>query len=121
MPFTYRIEPTVGMLFVVGEGVITQADRLDTMRAWLSGHAYRPTLNTRCDVSAAASAPSLSELKDTVACIREHAAAIGRKKLAVVTGGLVAFGVARQFRALVGSDPPRMNREPAKDWLTGNG
>jgi hypothetical protein len=121
MPFTYQIEPTAGLLLVINRGEVTQADRLETMHAWLHDRAYQPSLNTLCDCTEAASLPSLSELREIVGFMRTHAEAIGRKKLAFVTGNQVTFAVARQFQAFLGSDPVRVelfdDRDTALAWL----
>ena len=58
MPVTYHIDREAGMLFVFADGMITQAERIGAMRAWMSDEAYRPGLKTMCDFSAAISAPS---------------------------------------------------------------
>jgi len=58
MPLTYRIDPDTQMLFVIGEGVITQAERTETMLTWLKDPAFRPSLDTFCDFSAAESTPT---------------------------------------------------------------
>ena len=121
MPFTYHIDSEAGILFVVGEGEITQAERLETMRAWLKDKAYRPGLPTLCDFSAASSTPSLPELRTIVDFIEQHAASIGPKKVAMVTAKPSTFGVARQFQALVDSGPVQAkvftDRVAALAWL----
>jgi hypothetical protein len=105
MPLTYRIDPAARMLFIVAEGTLTQEERLDGMRKWLSDPAYTPGLNTLFDLSAAVSSPTLPELRQVVGFIERHAASIGRTKLAVVAGRPLQFGVARQFQALTESSP----------------
>lgn len=121
MPFTYRIDPGARTLFLAGEGDITQAERLATMRAWMSDPAFRPGLDTLCDFSAATSTPSLPELIEIVDFIKQRAASIGRTKLAIVAAKPSTFGVARQFDALVAPDPIEVriftDREAALAWL----
>src|SRR5262245_61168189 len=99
--FTYRIDPDAGLLTIVGAGVVTQPERLATMRAWLSDPAFRPGLDTLCDFSAARSTPTLPELIEIAEFIKRHSAAIGPTKLAVVAARPVTFGAVRQFEALV--------------------
>src|SRR5262245_57753913 len=101
MSFRYHIDPAAELLVIVGEGFVTQAERLATMRAWLSDPAFRPGLPTLCDFSAATSTPSLAELVEIVDFIKLHAASIGPAKLAVVAARPVIFGTVRQFEALV--------------------
>ena len=121
MSFTYHIDSSAGILFIVGEGAITQAERLETMRAWLSDPAFRPGLHALCDFSAATSTPSLPELREIMAIINRNATLIGRTRLAVVTARDVTVGVARQFQALAESSPLNVqifaDREAALAWL----
>lgn len=121
MFFTYHIDSSAGILFIVGEGAIIQAERLETMRAWLSDPAFRPGLHTLCDFSAATSTPSLPELREIMAIINRNATLIGRTRLAVVTGRDVTLGVAHQFQALAETSPLNVqifaDREAALAWL----
>jgi hypothetical protein len=121
MSFTYHIDSSAGILFIVGEGAITQAERLATMRAWLSDPAFRPGLHTLCDFSAATSTPSLPELREIIAIINRNATLIGRTRLAMVTARDVTLGVARQFQALAEASPLNVqifaDREAALAWL----
>jgi hypothetical protein len=100
MPITYHIDSDAGMLTVVCVGETTQPERLEAMRAWLNDPAFRPGLQTLCDFTAATSIPTLPELNEIAGFIRSHAAAIGRKKMAIVTSRPLTYGVARQFGAL---------------------
>src|SRR5262245_50158953 len=123
MPLKYHIDSEGRMLFIVGEGVITQEERLEVMRAWLRDPAYRPGLNTLCDFSATTSTPKLMELKEIIAVIRRNADLIGRKKVALVAAGPATYAVARQFRAFVDPCPLDVNvfkdRQTAMAWLRG--
>ena len=121
MPITYYIEPAAGMLFVFGDGVITQLERLAAMRDWMSDDAFRPGLKTLCDFSAALSVPTLGELMNIATFIEERAQQIGLKKLALVTVAGQAYVAARQFRALAATGPLDVNvfgnRREAMAWL----
>ena len=123
MPLMYHIDSEARILFVVGEGAITQDERMETMRAWLRDPAYRPGLDTLCDFSATTSMPKLMELKEIVAVIKRNSDLIGRKKLAMVVSSPATHAVARQFRAFV--DPSALDvsvfkdRRAAMAWLRG--
>ena len=123
MPLTYRIVPDARMLFIHGEGVITQPERIQTILAWIKDPAFRPGLDAFCDLSAAESTPKLSDLREIVAIIGEHAPAIGHSKLAILTSKPITFGVARVFEALaqVEETPLQVrvffNRDKAWAWL----
>jgi hypothetical protein len=43
MPLRYHIDSDAGMLLVVGEGTISQSERLAAMRGWLGDPGFRPT------------------------------------------------------------------------------
>lgn len=121
MPVTYHIDRGAGMLFVFADGMISQAERIGAMRAWMSDPAYRPGLKTMCDFSAAITVPTHEELMQIVTFMEEHARRIGRKKLALVTPMPLATAVARQFRALTACGPLEVgvfrNRHDARAWL----
>ena len=121
MPLSFRIDSDAGMLTIVGEGFITQSERLEAMHAWLRDPGFRPGLKTLCDFSAATSTPTMHELREIVALIDEHAAAIGKKKLALVATKPVTFGVARQFQTLADFGPLDVevfkDRRTALGWL----
>jgi hypothetical protein len=121
MPLTYRIDSDAGLLIVIGEGSITQAERIDAINGWLGDPAFRPGLNTLCDFSGTTSTPTMPELREIVTLVDRHTAKIGRKKLAVIATRAVTFGVARQFQILADSGPLNVSvfkdRRAALGWL----
>jgi SpoIIAA-like len=100
MPMHARIDSERGMLFIVAEGETTQAERFEAMQAWMRDPEFRPGLQTLADFSESANVPTLGELEEIVAYMRQYASAIGQKRIAIVTARPVSFGVARQFGAL---------------------
>jgi hypothetical protein len=121
MPLTYRIDSDAGMLLVVGEGTISQAERIEAISEWLRHPEFGPGLNTLCDFSAATSTPTMAELREIVSLVARHAKRIGRKKVAVIATEPVTFGVARQFQTLADSGPLNVSvfrdRRAALGWL----
>jgi hypothetical protein len=121
MPVTYHIDREAGILFVFGDGMITQSERIGAMRAWMSDEAFRPGLRTMADFSAALTVPTHDELMQIVKFIEENTQRIGRKRLALVTAMPLAAAVARQFRALTVSGPVEVGvfrtRHDARAWL----
>ena len=115
MPLSYRIDSDAGMLLIVGEGFITQPERIGAIQAWLRDPDFRPGLNTLCDFSEATSTPTMKELREIVSIIDEHAGAFGKKKL----------GVARQFQTLADFGPLDVevfrDRRAALGWLRHEG
>jgi len=121
MPLSFRIDSDAGMLMIVGEGFITQPERIEAIEAWLRDPGFRPGLKTLCDFSEATSTPTMRELREIVALVDQHAEAIGKKKLAVVATRPVTFGVARQFQTLADFGPLDVevfkDRDTALGWL----
>src|SRR5215471_195075 len=123
MPLTYRIDPEAGVLYILGVGVITQPERLRTFHAWLSDPAFRPGLDVLCDFTDTESTPTLAHLRELIDMIDKNAAAIGRSRLAILTGKPITFGVARVFEALadVEGAPIQVkvffDRDEAWQWL----
>jgi hypothetical protein len=100
MPMTYRIDLDANVLFVVITGEIRHAERMQTMLRWINDPAFRPGLDTFCDLTESLSTPDLAELREIVATISEHAPRIGPKRVAMLTARPITFGVARVFEAL---------------------
>lgn len=121
MPLTYRIDTEAGIVFARGEGFITQAERLEAIRAWTSESAYAKTSRTICDFSAATSAPTLSELREIIAVMDEPISRTGSRKIAIVARRDMSFGAARQFQALLSSATAHVqvfrDEESALVWL----
>jgi hypothetical protein len=121
MPMTYRYDHEAGVLFVACAGEVTQAERLEAMRAWQSDPGYRPGIKTLCDFTLGTSTPSFAELKKIATLLTAQPDLIGRKELAVITARPVTFGAARQFQALLDSTTVEMkvfhDREAAWTWL----
>ena len=125
MPLRYQIDRDAGMLLVVGEGTITQPERIAAMCEWRRDPDYRPGLNTLCDFSDATSTPTIADLREIISIVDLHAAAIGKKKLAVIATKPVTFGVACQFQTLADCGPLDVavfkDRRAALGWLRHEG
>ena len=121
MSFTYRIDAEQGLMFLTAEGEVTQAERVETMRAWMADPKFRPGLNTLFDVSQSTSTPSLNELKELIGLVARQSAAIGKIKLAIFASRAITFGVARQFATLADPGPLEVqvfgSRDDALAWL----
>jgi hypothetical protein len=100
MPMTYRIDTDARILFISAPGITTQADRLETMLAWINDPAFTPGLDTFCDFSTAESTPRLSDLRELVAAIGENASKIGHQRVAILAAKPITFGVARVFESM---------------------
>jgi hypothetical protein len=101
MPLTYSISPFHHLLFIRGEGVIDQPERVRVLRAWLDDPDYGSCDTALCDVSGVESLPTMAELREMVAIIAAAKSGRGPRKLAIVTGKPITFGVAREFKDFV--------------------
>jgi stage II sporulation SpoAA-like protein len=117
---SYTIDTEQGLLSIVAEGTPTTDEITRAMQKWWSDPLFRPGLLTLVDSTHVTGLPTLAELEHIVGLIRQHANEIGRKKIAIITGRPVAFGVARQFSALApGGLTVQVfkDREAAVAWL----
>jgi hypothetical protein len=123
MPLTYTIDADAGLLSIVGEGSLTQSERLRFVHESLQDPAFRPGLATLFDVSNTTSTPSMSQLREIVMLLRQHAHRIGHTRIAIVAPRPIVFGVAREFQTLVELETALMeisiftNRDEALRWL----
>ena len=121
MPFRYRFSQNPDMVELIGEGYITQTERLEALRALMSDPAFRPGLPALCDFSGASSTPTMRELRRIVDYVEQNAIRIGRQRLAMVVEKPSTFGVARQFQALSETGPLHVqvfaSRDAALAWL----
>ena len=121
MPIHYHIDLERGMLLIMAEGEISQSERMEAMKAWLTDPEFRPGLNTLADFTDTTNVPTLQELEEIVDHIRRNVAVIGQKKIAIVTTRPVTFGVARQFGALAPGPVTVQvfrDRDAAVAWLS---
>jgi hypothetical protein len=100
MSLRYRIDADANMLFIVGTGIITQAERMETMLGWLHDPQFKAGLDTFCDFTTAESTPKLADLRQLIAAVGEHAAKIGHQKVAILAAKPIMFGVARVFESM---------------------
>ena len=123
VPFTYEVYEDARLLFIRGEGVVTQSERLHAMVGWLENPAYARCTDVFCDFSMAQSTPTLADLQELIALFVKHHPAQGPRKLAVVASTATTFGVARVFDDLLKLEAVPLevqvffDRELAWAWL----
>ena len=100
MPLIYRITPHLHLLFIRGDGVIAQRERVAALRAWLTDPEYPECTTALCDFTRADSVPTMAELRELVTII-SGTKSRGPTKLAIATAKPITFGVAREFKAFV--------------------
>jgi hypothetical protein len=101
MSLGFQIYTDVGLLFIRGQGVITQGERIHAMLAWLNDPDYGACRDAMFDVRSADSTPKVSELRELIAILKRHVPADGPRQLAIVTSKPIAFAVARVFEHLM--------------------
>jgi len=101
MALAYSILSEWRLLCIRGVGVITQGERVQTMRAWLADPAYPDCDDALCDFSQAESTPTMAELRELVGLMSQHLPAGGPRRLAMVTSKPIAFVVAGEFKEFV--------------------
>src|SRR5262245_49040871 len=100
MSFTYQIDPQAGIIEIRGTGVITQAEYVNGVMAWMIDPLFRPGLDGLCDFTAAESTPTMADLRELIDLVARHTAYIGRVKVAIVVSKPITFAVASRFASL---------------------
>jgi hypothetical protein len=123
MPLGFHIYPDLRLLFIRGQGVISQQERVSTMLAWLRDPGYKACEDALFDISSAQSTPKVAELRELISILRQKAPAGGPRRLAIVTSKPIAFGVAQVFGRCLHMTSVSLEvkvfltREPAWAWL----
>jgi hypothetical protein len=101
MSLGFQIHPDIGLLFIRGQGVITQRERIRALLAWTQDADYASCGDAILDVAAAKSTPTIAELRELIALLKQHMPVSGPRRLAIVTSKPITFAVARAFENLV--------------------
>jgi hypothetical protein len=123
MPLGYDIYPDIALLFIRGQGMITQREWIHTMVAWLDDPQYEHCRDAFVDLAGVESTPKVGDLRELIAIFTQHMPARGPGRVAVVTSSAITFALARVFEGLVRvQDIPLefgvfMNLEQAWTWL----
>src|SRR6185436_14549816 len=98
MPFAYSSLSRLRLLSIRGTGVISQSERIETLRAWLADPAYPECDAALCDFSETSTTPSMEELRELLTVMLQHRPAGGPRRLAIVTSKAITYIVAREFK-----------------------
>lgn len=101
MLLAYSILSSLRLLCIRGTGVITQPERIESMRAWLADPSYPNCDDALCDFSEAESTPTMAELRELVGLMSERLPSRGPRKLAIVTAKAITFVMAGEFKEFV--------------------
>lgn len=123
MSLGFQIYPDRQLLFIRGEGVITQTERIRTMLAWLRDPEYEQCTDALFDITSADSTPKPEEMRELITILQRHLPVQGPRKLAIITSKPITYVVARLFenlirvRALPIQVKVFLDRERAWAWL----
>jgi hypothetical protein len=101
MPLGFHIYADLGLLFIRGQGTITQDERVRTMIVWLQDPGYQQCRDAFIDFTATDSTPRVSELRELIAVLRQHKPEGGPSRLAMVVSKPITYGVASVFETLL--------------------
>jgi hypothetical protein len=101
MPLGFHIYADLGLIFIRGQGAITQTERVRTMLAWLHDPAYEQCRDAFIDLSATHSTPRVGELRELIAILKQHKPAGGPRRLAMVVSKPITYAVASVFETLL--------------------
>ena len=101
MPIAYTIMPGLRLLCIRATGMITQPERIETMRAWLADPAYTDCDDALCDFLESESTPTMAELRELVGLMAQRLPGRGPRKLAIMTAKPITFVVATEFKGIV--------------------
>jgi hypothetical protein len=103
MSLGYDIYTDIGLLYIRGQGVITQRERMSAMLAWLRDPQYEGCTDALVDLAGVKTTPAVAELRELIAMLKQQWPAGGPRRAAIVTSKPITFIVARTFEHLVRS------------------
>ena len=103
MSLGYDIYADIGLLYIRGQGVTTQRERMTAMLAWLREPQYEGCTDALIDLAGVKTTPKMSELRELIAMLKQQMPVRGPRRLAMVTSKPITFAVARTFEHLVRS------------------
>jgi len=101
MPLGYDIYADIGLLYIRGQGVVTQSERMGAMLAWLRDPQYELCTDALIDLAGVKTTPKMAEMRELIAMLKQQMPARGPRRLAMVTSKPITFAVARTFEHLV--------------------
>ena len=103
MSIGFDIYADIGLLYIRGQGVITQRQRMGAMLAWLRDPKYEGCSDALIDFTDVKTTPKVGELRELIAVLKQQMPAHGPRRIAMVTSKPITFAVARTFEHLVRS------------------
>ena len=103
MSLGFDIYEDIGLLYIRGQGEITQSQRMNAMLAWLRDPKYEACTDALIDLADVKTTPKVREMRELIAMLKQQMPARGPRRLAMVTSKPIVFVVARTFEHLVRS------------------
>jgi hypothetical protein len=103
MSLGFDIYEDIGLLYIRGQGEITQQQRMGAMLTWLRDPKYERCTDALIDLADVKTTPKVSEMRELIAMLKQQMPARGPRRLAMVTSKPITFVVARTFEHLVRS------------------
>jgi hypothetical protein len=97
----YDIYSDIGLLFVRGQGVITQRERINAVQCWLHDAQYDQCRDALIDFAGVQSTPKIREVRELVAIFKQQMTAHAPRRIAMVTSRPINFVVASVMERLV--------------------
>jgi hypothetical protein len=101
MALGYDFYPDIGLLFIRGQGAISQAEYMHAMLAWLRDPYYEDCIDSLIDFAAVKSPPTIRQLRELIAMLKQQLPLRGPRRIALVTSTPITFAVGRVFEHLV--------------------
>jgi hypothetical protein len=101
MSLGFHIYTDLGLIFIRGQGTINQTEYVSTMIAWLRDPAYQQCVDALIDLTATTSTPTVGDLRELIAILKQHRPPRGPSRLAMVVSKPITYAVASVFETLV--------------------
>src|SRR4051794_31907152 len=77
MSLGYDIYEDIGLLYIRGQGEITQGQRMNAMLAWLREPKYEDCTDALMDLAGVRTTPKIAELRELIAMLKQQMPARG--------------------------------------------
>jgi len=101
MALGYDFYPDIGLLFIRGQGVISQAEYMRAMLSWLRDPHYEDCIDSLIDFAGVKSPPTILQLRELIAMLKQQLPLRGPRRIALVTSTPITFAVGRVFEHLI--------------------
>ena len=101
MSFGFHIYRDLALLFIRGQGTITQTEYVRAMLAWLEDPGYRQCADALIDLADTDSTPTMGEIRELITVLQQHRPPHGPRRLAMVVSKPISYAIASVFEKLL--------------------